>query len=401
MYNNNKKLRILIIQNDALSLYRFREDLIKRLKLDGYYVDAISEYDSFYSPKIISLVNNYYPFEIYRWINIISDIKLLIKFSLFLLIKKFKNENYDIIHTITAKPNLIMAPIARLILGRKTRIVSLVSGLGSFLGPVVRAEGKIGLKKIILRNLLRLIFKSFNGVWLQNPDDIDAMISSKIIRHRQSVLAYGSGVSLKENFVDAKSLFSSKIKEFTKDENFFIKKYILLCAARAIEEKGILDFIKAVQLNQDWDGNFILIAPEESNDENCLNNIGEIDNLLIINQFQDPDVIDLFVTNSYAVCLPSYYNEGVPRFLLEGLCYSKPVITTNSPGCKETVVDGVNGYIVNPRDPKSLSVAMKKVFSLTKDQYQQMCLSSRKMVEKKFSSNRIYEIVKSELYNIY
>ena len=401
MYTKNKGLRILIIQNDALSLYRFREDLIRRLKLDGHYVDAISEYDSFYSPKIVSLVNNYYPFKIYRWINLLSDIKLLINFSLFLLLKKFKNQNYDIIHTITAKPNLIMAPIARIILGKKTRIVSLVSGLGSFLGPVVIGEGKKGVKKIIIRNLLRIIFKSFNSVWLQNPDDIDAMIRSNIISHRQSVLAYGSGVSLRENYVDRKSLFYSKIKEFTKDENFFRKKYILLCAARAIKEKGILDFITAVQLYQAWQGNFILIAPEEANGENCLDNIGDIDNLLIINQFQDPEVIDLFVTNSYAVCLPSYYNEGIPRFLLEGLCFSKPVITTNSPGCKETVVDGVNGYIVNPRDPKSLSVAMKKVFSLTEEQYQQMCLSSRKMVEKKFSSNKIYEIVKSELYNIY
>ena len=121
---------------------------------------------------------------------------------------------------------------------------------------------------------------------------------------------------------------------------------------------------------------------------------------MIINQFQDPDVIDLFVSNSYAVCLPSYYNEGVPRFLLEGLCYSKPVITTNSPGCKETVVDGVNGYMVNPRDPYSLSLAMQKIFYLTIEDYNKMCLASRSMVDKKFSSDKIYDIVKTKLYKI-
>ena len=53
----------------------------------------------------------------------------------------------------------------------------------------------------------------------------------------------------------------------------------------------------------------------------------------------------MLISYSYAVCLPSYYREGVPRFLIEGLCQAKPIITTNCAGCKETVLDKINGFI--------------------------------------------------------
>ena len=122
--------------------------------------------------------------------------------------------------------------------------------------------------------------------------------------------------------------------------------------------------------------------------------------VLIINQFQDPDIIDILISYSYAVCLPSYYREGVPRFLIEGLCQAKPIITTNCAGCKETVLDQINGLIVNPKDPTGLANAMEKIFSLDNRNYQKMCLSSRSLVNEKFSSDKIYKIIKKELYKI-
>ena len=117
MIFKNRVYSFLIIQNDSLSMYRFRSDLIERIKNDGNRVDAISAYDDYYSPKIEKIVDNYYPMNIYRWINIFSDIKLAITFSKFLIFKRLTNKKYDVVHTITAKPNFIMGPIARIILG--------------------------------------------------------------------------------------------------------------------------------------------------------------------------------------------------------------------------------------------------------------------------------------------
>ena len=90
----------------------------------------------------------------------------------------------------------------------------------------------------------------------------------------------------------------------------------------------------------------------------------------------------------------------MPRFLLEGLCQAKPIITSNGPGCKETVLDKVNGFIVNQRDPNALANAMEKIFLLDNKNYRKMCLSSRKLVNERFSSDKIYEIIKRKLYKI-
>ena len=392
--------RFLIIQNDALSMYRFRSDLIKRIKNDGNLIDAISAYDDYYSPKIEKIVDNYYPMNIYRWINIFSDIKLAIIFSKFLIFKRLTNKKYDIVHTITAKPNLIMGPLARIILGFDTRIVGLISGLGSFIGPAVIGKDKNNYINRIKRNLLKLTFIFFDGVWLQNPDDIDLMIKFNIIPKKKIVLGYGSGILLKEKNIKDKKLLFSYIHKYPHSKKYIDNRYIILCAARAIEEKGILDFINAINLKDNWDGKFILIAPPEENGVNCLAGIKSNKKLLIINEFQDPAVIDILISYSYAVCLPSYYREGVPRFLLEGLSQSKPIITSNCAGCKETVLDKINGYIVNPRDPSALANAMEKIFLLDNRNYQKMCLSSRSLINERFSSDKIYEILKKELYKV-
>ena len=400
MIFKNRVFSFLIIQNDALSMYRFRSDLIQRIKNDGNRVDAISAYDDYYSPKIEKIVDNYYPMDIYRWMNIFSDIKLALTFSRFLIYKRLTNKKYDVVHTITAKPNLIMGPLTRIILGSDTRLVALISGLGSFIGPALVGKDSNNCINKIKRKLLKFIFMFFDGVWLQNPDDVELMKKFKIIPKRKIVLAYGSGISLKEKKLNDKELLLSYMQEYQNIKYYLDKRYILLCAARAIEEKGILDFINAINKKDNWDGKFILIAPPEENGINCLDGIKSNQNVLIINKFQDPKIIDIFIHHSYAVCLPSYYREGVPRFLLEGLIQSKPIITSNCPGCKETVSDKINGFIVNPRDPNGLANAMEKIFLLNSENYRKMCLSSKSLVNERFSSDKIYEIIKKELYRI-
>lgn len=86
--------------------------------------------------------------------------------------------------------------------------------------------------------------------------------------------------------------------------------------------------------------------------------------------------------------LPSFYREGVPRSTQEALALARPVITTDAPGCRETVVDGVNGFLVPPRDPEALAEAMER-FIREPDLIPRMGRESRKLAEERFDVRKI------------
>ena len=88
--------------------------------------------------------------------------------------------------------------------------------------------------------------------------------------------------------------------------------------------------------------------------------------------------------------LPTYYREGIPRILLEAASMRKPIVTTNIPGCKEIVEDGVNGFLVPPKNSKALVEAIGKLI-LDENLRKQMGKMSRKKVLEEFSLNIVFE----------
>ena len=93
--------------------------------------------------------------------------------------------------------------------------------------------------------------------------------------------------------------------------------------------------------------------------------------------------VDEWLTKSSVFVLPSYYKEGTPRSILEALSIGRPIITTNLPGCKETVIGGVNGYLVPPKAPQKLAKAMER-FILRPELIKIMGSESRKLAEEKY-----------------
>jgi len=89
------------------------------------------------------------------------------------------------------------------------------------------------------------------------------------------------------------------------------------------------------------------------------------------------------------VVLPSYYREGVPRVLLEAMAMGKPIITTDAPGCRNVCVDGVNGFLVKPRDVESLYLAMKKAVEMGEAELRKMGKKGREIVEQKYEISKI------------
>ena len=106
-----------------------------------------------------------------------------------------------------------------------------------------------------------------------------------------------------------------------------------------------------------------------------------------------PDVLT-YIQQAVCIVLPSFYNEGLSRVLMEGLAMGKPIITTDIPGCRETVIDGKNGYLIRPRDTESLIEAVKKFLNLSYTDRGTMGIYGRRMAEEVFDIQEVVKIYK-------
>jgi glycosyltransferase involved in cell wall biosynthesis len=98
------------------------------------------------------------------------------------------------------------------------------------------------------------------------------------------------------------------------------------------------------------------------------------------------------LTASTVFVLPSYYREGIPRSALEALATGRPIITTSAPGCRETVIDGENGFQVAPRDVEGLAAA-KRAFLEDEGLARRMGARSRKLAEERFDVHKVNDIL--------
>jgi len=103
------------------------------------------------------------------------------------------------------------------------------------------------------------------------------------------------------------------------------------------------------------------------------------------------DDVNALLEEVDVMVLPSFYNEGVPRILLEGLSKGLPIITTNSVGCKETVINNDNGYLIEPRSSQALETAMRKMVGLPVEERNKMRVESRRLAEAEFDEGRVIE----------
>ena len=178
--------RILIINNDAFSVVRFRSNLIRKLQDNGYLVDVMTPFDSIYSKQVQGLCSKYFTISMTRWLTPLKDLKSVYLFLRFCV--RTRND-YDVVHTMTLKPNVLFAPIIYLLYPSKVIRLGLISGLGDFLHFHLRNES---FNSIIVRFFLRIF--SGKRVWVQNPDDISLLLEKNILTQKQAVLGYGSGI---------------------------------------------------------------------------------------------------------------------------------------------------------------------------------------------------------------
>ncbi|HHW4416165.1 TPA: glycosyltransferase, partial [Citrobacter gillenii] len=119
-----------------------------------------------------------------------------------------------------------------------------------------------------------------------------------------------------------------------------------------------------------------------------------------INYLGTTDDVTKVLANQDCVVLPSYYREGVPKSLLEAAAMGKPIVTTDNVGCRETVDNGLSGFLCTPNDLLSLKNALDKIITMTHAQRKKFGCTGRIKIENEFDENMIIKAYLSQLTNL-
>lgn len=335
-----KKLFILV--NVDRFLLSHRKEIVQTAVIQGYDVTVVCK-DTGLSQQIHKLGASFIDLPVNpTGTNILQELKTLL-----FLIRLFKKEKPDIVHNVGLKSILWGGLAARVT--RVYSVVNAVSGLG-----VMFSKENFSLYTRAIVCALRFSNKRKRVcVIFQNNDDRQLFLKHKIVTESQCAFIKGSGIDL--------SIY--KYSEEIPDEKLHV-----IFTARMVKEKGVLTLVEAAN---------ILRSKYQNKVEFWLCG-GLSDNPLALTKTELEDMCDgqyiqwlghrsdilELLQRSHIVAFPSYYREGVPKSLIEACAIGRPIITTDSVGCRDTVIDGHNGFLIPIQDSDMLA---KKLDILIQD----------------------------------
>ena len=345
--------KVFVLSNNLNGLFCFRRELIERLLDPGFSVTISAPKDderaSYFASKGCEIIET----QMDSTGKSIKEDCSLFSFYLNLL----KKRRPDIVLTYTIKPNLYGGLACRLL---KIKQIANVTGLGSVF------EKESLLRKFVV-GLYRLCLKKTAVVFFQNKDNLQFALSHRMTGEN-SVLIPGSGVNLEYH----------SFKPYPEKE---AQRFIFI--SRLIKEKGIDLYVdSAKQIKQEYpDVEFHVVGrmtpPYEELIRDC-----EEKGFLIYHGFQWD--IRPYLENCHCTVHPTYYPEGMSNVLLESCAAGRPVITTDQPGCREIVEDGVTGYIIKPKDQDDLKSRMVDFIKLPYAEKCRMGQYAREKVAREF-----------------
>lgn len=352
-------MKIIISANTSWYLYNFRLNTIKELIRDGHSVIAIAPKDE-YSEKLSAVGCS--------WLNIKIDqsgtnpFYDCYSFVGFLLL--YKRLKPDVVLNFTPKNNIYSTLAASLF---NIKCINNIAGLGKLFS-------ESSVPSLIARLLYKFTQKKASKVFFQNEEDRQLFLDQNIVQFEKTERLFGSGIDL-ERFSFSNRKFDSHIK--------------FLLVARLLKQKGIYEYAYAARELKRKYGDLVefqLLGFLEDEKPDSVNR-EDLDHWIkdgVINFLGKSDRVEDKIASVDCMVLPSFYREGVPKSLLEGLASGKPIITTNNVGCKETVIDGVNGFLCTPKDGDSLLSKIDLFIQLSIEQKKSFAVESRKLAESKF-----------------
>jgi glycosyltransferase involved in cell wall biosynthesis len=368
-------MKIALVANTVWNIYNFRSGLIKELKKTGYSIHAIAPRDE-YTDRLKKMGIQYHYIKMdSKSVNPLIDLLLFYR-----LIKLYKKIRPDIFLHFTIKPNIYGTLIAGFL---KIPAVNNITGLGN-----------VFLKRNFINFLVRFLYKislSYASVvFFQNKADMELFTTNLIVSKKKTGLLPGSGVNIKD-FIPL---------DKTRNDN----KTVFLLIARMIWEKGIKEFVEAAgYIKKQYKNTVFQLAGKLGvNNPSAIpaKRIKEWQAKGIITYLGHVDDIQEIIKDADCIVLPSYYREGVPRVLLEAASMEKPIITTDNIGCREVVIDGINGYICKIKDSKDLAFKMVSYLKLPEKEKRIMGENGRKLVKSKFNENIVIKRYKNAILKV-
>lgn len=365
-------MKVVFIGTVASSFYGFRADLIRTLLKKGYQVYAFtSEYTAEDLKKIEKLGATPITYTLNRGgLNPLADIVATYRLS-----KKIKTINPDLVFSYFSKPVIFGTLAAKL--AQVPRVIGMLEGLGyTFTEQLEGLSKKTQLIKKIQVFLYKIALPQLDQLIFLNPDDPKDLLEKYAINVKNVEVLGGIGLNLDHYKYST---------NFTSDISFIF-------IARLLAEKGIHDYIEAAKIVKEKYPlvKFIVLG---AIDKEALGSLKEeeLASLVKTNIIEYPghvSNVSEWIENSSVFVLPSYYREGVPRSTQEAMAIGRAIITTDVPGCRETVEDGVNGFLVPKWDPEAL--AEKMIYFIEHpEQIQVMGVESYKIAVEKFDAEKV------------
>lgn len=352
-------MKIILNDNGLRALINFRIDVIEHFVAQGHQVVLIYPACTKEEELINKIPQKCKVYEVNMvpsGSNPLKDVSYLCQ-----LYKIYKEEKPDIVFNYTIKPNIYGSLAAKVL---KIKRVDMVAGLGYiFTGN--------GLSKKIGRLLYKIGLRVANRVITLNMDNYNLLIKRGFVL-RKNMILYGGGEGVNLSHYP-----------YAKNE-FNVTRFLMV--ARVLYDKGYQEYVDAAEIvkKQYPNVDIELLGPlDETSPMGVPKKVVEQD--VKANKIKYLGVtndVPSYLKRDGVVVVVSSYHEGLNRSLMEACAMARPVITTNIAGCKETVEQGINGYIVIPKDKQSLAEAMIRFIELPQKEKQEMAENSyRKAVQ--------------------
>jgi glycosyltransferase involved in cell wall biosynthesis len=363
-------VRVAVVINTSWNIWNFRRGLVKALQAAGHEVLAIAPPDDYSGRLESELGCRYVPILMEnKGTNPIKDAQLTRRF-----LAIYKRERPDVVLHFTIKPNIYGTLAAKL---AGVPSINNVSGLGT----VFLIENLVSK---VARGLYRFAFRFPSKVFFQNNDDRELFIRYGLIRPERTGLVPGSGVNL-ARFRPQEGVGRAAGAPF-----------VFLMVARVLYEKGIVEYFEAARQ----------VRAALGADNVRVQLLGGLDEAggvgvprATFEQWLTAGTVEYLGTSDNVaehlhradcVVLPSY-REGTPKTLLEAAACGKPLITTDVPGCRETVEHGRNGYLCQVRDAADLAAKLLLMAQLPPQRLAVMGEASRELAAEKFDEKLVLQ----------
>lgn len=362
--------KILVLGSHAESLLIFRFDMLRGLAAEHEVIACVPDASNMVHEKLAAAGITCIEVKLNRTgLNPLFDLGTIID-----LYKIFRRAKPDQVFSYTGKP-VIFGSIAAKLAG-VPQIYSMITGLGSYF---VHQDFKSKIVRFIMSKLYKIALSFNNKVFFQNPDDVKDFAQHKIFNNpNKTIITNGSGVNL--NHFTHLPLPTEKVS--------------FLLTTRFIVAKGVMEYLAAAkQIKQKYpEVIFMLVGWFENKDEAIHPSVIQdyIDNGVIEYLGKLDDVRPALARASVFV-LPSY-REGTPKTVLEAMACGRAIISTDVPGCRETVIAGENGKLIPARDIAALRDAIEE-FIINPAMISQMGQRSREIAVAKYDVNQVNAVI--------